>query len=80
MLGTRNREAGRVESPLSAWLELQCRTIAGTEAGMVVVGSSEHAASADVARWPPAGAPSSQLSVAIESALEKGRLVRRHWR
>ncbi|MDJ0848645.1 MAG: HlyD family efflux transporter periplasmic adaptor subunit [Myxococcota bacterium] len=62
-------------SPLRAWLDLQCQMVAGAEAGLVVLGSSEHAASAEVARWPAQAAGSARLSAVVAETLEQGRLV-----
>jgi len=64
-----------VESPVRAWLELQCQMIAGAEAGLVMLGSSEPSAGpGQVVSWPflePAGP---RLSATVERALERGKL------
>jgi RND family efflux transporter MFP subunit len=64
-----------VESLLRAWLTLQCRTITGAEAGLVLLGSTVRAPSARVAQWPSEGSPSPRLSATVESAREQGKLV-----
>ncbi len=62
-------------SPLRAWLELQCQMVAGARAGLIVVGRSEHAARAEVARWPADGPADAQLSACVAEALAQGKLA-----
>jgi RND family efflux transporter MFP subunit len=49
--------------------------IAGAEAGLVLVGASERAPGAQVARWPSDDASSSRLAATVESARDQGKLV-----
>ncbi len=62
-----------MSSPLRDWLELQCQMVAGAEAGLAVLGRSEHAHGAEAARWPADGPAHPQLSVVVAEALEQAR-------
>jgi RND family efflux transporter MFP subunit len=64
-----------VESPLQAWLTLQCQTITGTEAALAVLGASEHAPGSSVAHWPSRDEVSPRLSATVEAALERGKVA-----
>ena len=64
-----------MESPLQAWLTLQCQMIAGAEAALAVLGASERAPGATVARWPSPEQVSPRLSATVEAAREHGKLA-----
>ena len=64
-----------MESPLQAWLTLQCQTIAGAEAALAVLGASERAPGATVACWPSPEQVSPRLSATVEAARERGKLA-----
>ncbi len=61
-----------MESQLRAWLALQCGTIAGAEAGLVVAGASAHAPGAHGAAWPADAPPTPRLVATVEAAREGG--------
>ncbi len=61
-----------MESQLRAWLALQCGTIAGAEAGLVVAGASAHAPGAHGAAWPADAPPTPRLVATVEAARESG--------
>ena len=61
-----------MDSPLSAWLTLQCQMITGAEAALVVLSGG---ADARVARWPGGAETAPALSAAVALALEQGRIA-----
>jgi RND family efflux transporter MFP subunit len=62
-----------VDSPLTDWLAAHCRWVAGCEAGLVVLGASQHAPGAVCACWPEAAEASPRLAATVQVALERGR-------
>lgn len=65
-------EPAENDSPLGAWLTLQCQMITGAESALVVLGDR---GAARVARWPGDAEPARPLSAAVALALEQGRLA-----
>ena len=64
-----------MESPLQAWLRLQCQMIPGVESALAVLGSSERAPGAKLAHWPSREQQTPRLSATLEAALERGRVA-----
>ena len=61
-----------MESPLRAWLALQCQMIVGAEAALAVLGASEHAPGATVEHWPSSEHVTPRLSATVSAARETG--------
>lgn len=64
-----------MESPLQAWLAQLCEALAGAEAGLAVLGASERAAGAAVARWPSREGVGPRLSATVDAARESARVA-----
>jgi multidrug resistance efflux pump len=64
-----------VQAPLRDWLALHCHAIAGAEAGVALLGASEHAPGAARAEWPAPGAATPRLLATLALARERGEPV-----
>ena len=63
-------EQGAMDSPLSAWLTLQCQMITGAEAALVVL---HEGADTRVARWPGSADTAPALSATVALAPLTGK-------
>ncbi len=68
-LWSRLGNAASPESYASAWLDIQCRMVSDTRAGVVVLAASEAGPFAPIAYWPDESAVSPGLTGAAEHAL-----------
>jgi biotin carboxyl carrier protein len=69
------RAADSPEGFVHRWLALQCQYIAGSQAGVVVLGEPETGPFAPLASWPEEGSPSRELAAAAEKCLQEKRPV-----
>ena len=68
-LWSRLGNAASPESYATAWLDIQCRMVSDTRAGVVVLAASEAGPFAPIAYWPDESAVSPGLTGAAEHAL-----------
>lgn len=72
-LWKRLNEADEWDDTVQAWLVLQCRMIAGSKQGTVVLPATESGGLIPVARWPESETPSKTLAGAVELAFRENR-------